>query len=370
MSGERVVQLLTQDAGGPVDHAVDVAVELAARGVDSHVVGPVGAATPRAWSAGVVWHDATATSKRDAAGAAATARTLGRLRPTVLHAHDRRAGWLARGLAPALRGTRVVYTLHGVADGLSDLVAGNTLAGPRRRRDRLYYLHGERWVTRWGGARVVSPSAAVASYAVAHVGLPADRVHVVANGIDADRYAATPVPGGAPTVVWVGLMGGVKRLDVLLDAAAAVPDVRLVVVGDGPEHPAVEQRVRRGPLAGRVTLTGRVDDPRPHLAAAHALVLTSAAENCPLVVLQAMASGRAVVASAVGGVPELVRDGVDGLLCPPGDPVAVAAALAEVVDRPDRVAAMGRSARSRVEDGWTLGHCVDGLQDVYARDAS
>lgn len=369
MSG-RVVQLLTQTEGGPVDHAVDVAVELAARGVDSHVVGPVGPATPRARSAGVVWHESSVAGKTDATGGAATARTLRGLRPEVLHAHDRRAGWLARGGAPALRGTRVVYTLHGVPDGLSDLVAGNALAGTRRRRDRLYYLHGERLVTRWGRARVVTPSAAVASYAVDHVGLSADRVHVVPNGVDPDHYRVTAPPAGPPTVAWVGLMGGVKRLDVLLDAVEAVADLHVVVVGDGPERARVEQRVRRGPLAGRVTLTGRVADPRPQLAAAHALALTSAAENCPMVLLQAMASGRPVVATAVGGVPEVVRDGVDGLLCRVDDRDGLATALAEVVDHPDRAAAMGRSARARIVAGWTLRHCVDGLQDVYRQDAS
>ncbi|SDD70440.1 glycosyltransferase family 4 protein [Nocardioides lianchengensis] len=363
----RVVQLLSQAEGGPVDHAADVAAELAARGVDSHLVGPVGPGTDRARAAGVTWHDVAPTSKRDAAGAVATGRLLGRLRPEVLHAHDRRAGWLARAAGPLLPGTRVVYTLHGVADGLSDLVAGNALAGPRRRRDRLYYLTGERLVTRWGRARVVTPSAAVASYAVEHVGLPADRVHVVANGVDPDHYPATPLPDGPPTVVWVGLMGGVKRLDVLLDAAERLPDVRVVVVGDGPDRAHVEDRVRRGPLAARVTLTGRVADPRPHLAGAHALALTSAAENCPLVVLQAMASGRPVVATAVGGVPELVRDGVEGRLCAAGDPVAFADALADVLHTPGRAAAMGAAAHERIGSGWTLRHCVDGLQAVYGR---
>jgi glycosyltransferase involved in cell wall biosynthesis len=366
----RVVQLLTQAEGGPVDHAVDVAVELAVRGTDSHLVGPVGPRTPEARAAGVSWHAAAPASKRDLAGARDTVALLRRLRPAVLHAHDRRAGWLARAAAPVLPATAVVYTLHGVPDGLSDLVAGNALAGPRRRRDRLYYLTGERLVTRWGRSRVVTPSAAVASYAVEHVGLPADRVHVVPNGVDPGRYAVTPPPDGPPTAVWVGLMGGVKRLHLLLDAADRLPDLRLVVVGDGPERPAVEERVRRGPLASRTVLAGRVADPRPHLAAAHVLALTSAAENCPLVVLQAMASGRPVVATAVGGVPEVVRDDVDGVLVGAREPVDLAGGLARVLDRTDRGAAMGAAARLRIESGWTLAQCVDGLLDVYRRAAS
>jgi glycosyltransferase involved in cell wall biosynthesis len=366
----RVVQLLTQASGGPVDHAVDVAVALAARGVDSHVVGPLAAGAGPARAAGVRWHEAAPASKTDLAGAASSGRLLHRLRPDVVHAHDRRAGWLARLAAPGLRRTRVVYTLHGVADGLSDLVRGNALAGPRRARDRWYYLHGERWVTRWGRARVVTPSAAVAAYAVDHVGLRADRVHVVPNGVDLARFPVLALPDGPPTLLWIGLMSPVKRLDLLLDAVEELPGVRLVLVGDGPDRPHVEERVRRGGLRDRVRLTGWSDDPRPHLAGAHALALTSAAENLPLAVLQAMASGRPVVSTAVGGVPDLVRDGVDGLLVPATDRAGFATAVADLLADPRRAAAMGRAARARIESGWTLEHCVSGLQDVYRRAVS
>lgn len=363
----RVVQLLTQATGGPVDHAVDVAVALAARGVESHVVGPVTAGTASARAAGVHWHAAAPASKTDLAGAAGTGRLLHRLRPDVLHAHDRRAGWLARLAAPVLRRTAVVYTLHGVADGLSDLVRGNALAGPRRARDRWYYLHGERWVTRWGRARVVTPSAAVAAYAVEHVGLPAALVDVVPNGVDLARFPTSPAPDGPPTLAWVGVMAPVKRLELLLDAVEALPGVRLVLVGDGPDRHRVEDRVRRGALRDRVRLAGWAADPRPHLAAAHALAMTSAAENLPLTVLQAMATGRPVVATAVGGVPDVVRDGVDGLLVPAADGPGFAAAVATLVGDPERAAAMGAAARRRVESGWTLDHCVSGLQAVYGR---
>ena len=172
----RIVQVTTQTAGGPAEHAVDVAIGLAARGHDSHVVGPRTARAGDATAAGVTWHDVPVVSKRDLRGGIASARQLRALRPDVVHLQDRRAGWLGRALAPTLRGregrTGVVYTLHGVADGLSDLVAGNARAAERRRRDGWYYLTGERAITRWGGGRVVVPSIAVAAYAVEHVGLP------------------------------------------------------------------------------------------------------------------------------------------------------------------------------------------------------
>ena len=117
----RIVQVTTQTAGGPAEHAVDVAIGLSGRGHDSHVVGPRTVRTDTATAAGVTWHDVPVVSKRDLRGGAASARRLWALRPDVVHLQDRRAGWLGRALAPALRArdaaTGVVYTLHGVADG-------------------------------------------------------------------------------------------------------------------------------------------------------------------------------------------------------------------------------------------------------------
>ncbi len=369
MTGLRVVQVLTQQSGGPADHTADVATGLAARGHDSHVVGPRTPRTAAAVAAGVTWHELDVRSKRDLRGAAAAARRLADLRPDVVHLQDRRAGWLGRALAPALRrrarAVGIVYTLHGVADGLSDLVAGNVRAGERRRRDRLYYLTGERLVTRWGGSRVVVPSAAVAQYAVDHVGLPAGIVDVVPNGVDPGRYAEGAPARVRPRAVWVGTLAPVKRPGLLLDVVAEVPEVDLQVLGAGPLRAEVEARSERADVAGRVELVGQVVDPAPFLTAADLFVLTSAAENCPLALLEAMASGLPVVGTSVGGVPEVVRDGVDGLLCPADDGSAIADAVRRLAADPGLRTRMGRRARQRVLDRYTLDHCLDGLVASY-----
>ncbi len=364
----RVVQVLTQRHGGPVDHAVDVAVGLAGRGIDSHVVGPRGPGTVRAERAGVVWHPVVAGSKRDLPGLLRLARQLHRLRPDVLHLQDRRAGWVGRALGPALRGTRVVYTLHGVPDALSDLVRGNRRAARRRRRDRLYYLHGERWITRWSGAEVVSPSAAVAAYAVEHVGLATERVHVVPNGVDHRRFRPGDRGPGRPgelVVAWIGSLEPVKGLDVLVDALAGVEGVRVLLAGDGPSLEALEARLAAVGLADRVELLGRVAWPEEVLERADALLLTSLAESCPMVLLQAMAAGLPALSSAVGGVPEVLREGREGLLVPAGDAARVAAALSLLRDDPTRRRAMGDAARERVLAAYTLEHCLDRLVAVY-----
>ncbi|MBB6629316.1 glycosyltransferase family 4 protein [Nocardioides sp. KIGAM211] len=363
----RVVQLLTQEVGGPVDHAVDVAVGLAARGIDSHLVGPASAGTDRARAAGVTWHDLAMRHKTDASGGIAVARRLRDLAPDVLHLQDRRAGWVGRGLGRTFGGAAVVYTLHGVADGLSDLVPGNTRAAPRRRRDHLYYLTGERAVTRWGRARVVVPSGAVARFATDHIGLDPSIVDVVPNGVDEQRFRPSAPPAGPTTALWLGVLTEVKRLDTLLDAAEDVPDLRLLVVGDGPLRDQVVRRVAGAALAGRVDLRGRVADPVPVFAEAHLFALTSAAENCPLAMLQAMSAGLPVVSTAVGGIPEVVRDGTDGVLVGVDDSAGLAAGLRRLTDDPALRSAMGASARARILDGYTLDQCVDSLLAVYAK---
>lgn len=366
----RIVQLLTQSTGGPVDHATEVAVALAARGHDSHVIGPENPRTAAARSAGVTWHALEVAHKRDIAGAVAVARRLIDLRPEVVHLQDRRAGWLGRLIAPAMRRSVAIYTLHGVPDGLSDLVAGNVRAAPRRRRDTWYYLRGERWVARWSGSEVVVPSAAVARFARDHIRLPDQRVHVVANGIDALRFSPPEVPaavGPELVVVWLGLLVHVKRVELLLEAVSRVGGLRLVVAGDGPLRARVERAVDRLRLTGRVDLLGAVRDVPGLFARAELFVLSSAAENCPLSLLQAMACGLPVVATSVGGVPEVVRDGVDGLLVPADDVEALAEALRRLVADPDRRRRMGLAARVRIEDGYTIETCVDGLERIYAQ---
>lgn len=371
-TASRVVQVLTQARGGPADHAVDVAVGLAARGLDSHVVGPAGAGAARAQRAGVVWHPVLAASKRDLSGLVRLAWTVLRLRPDVLHLQDRRAGWLGRALAPALRSTRVVYTLHGVPDALSERVRGNLRAAPRRRRDPWLYLHGERWMTRWSRASVVSPSAAVAAYAVEHVGLAAARVHVVPNGVDTERFRPVPrrpeleaEPRGL-VVAWIGSLEPVKGLDLLVDALGRTERVRVLLAGDGLWREHLVRRVAQAGLQERVELLGQVSDPRQVLSRADAFLLTSLAESCPMVLLQAMASGLPAVATSVGGVPEVLRHEREGLLVPAGDPDAVAAALRTLRDDPTRRRVLGTAARERILAQYTLDGCLDSLERVYA----
>ncbi|HET8968586.1 MAG TPA: glycosyltransferase family 4 protein [Gaiellaceae bacterium] len=131
------------------------------------------------------------------------------------------------------------------------------------------------------------------------------------------------------TLVFAGRLGPQKALGVALHALVDVPDVALAVAGDGPERSLLERRVGELGLDERVSFLGSV--PRAQVLrlfrAADASVLPSAWENFPHTVVEALAVGCPVIATAVGGVPEVVRDGENGLLVPPGDPAALAVAI-------------------------------------------
>lgn len=378
----RIVQLITQSAGGPVDHAVDLAAELARQGHQSHLVGPVRAGDPlarRLEQAGAHWHHAECSSARDLAGLRDVRRTVASIAPDVVHCQDRRAGLLGRGPGTPVR-QATVYTLHGVPDAFSHLVRGNLRAAEGSRRTQTTNMVAESLLARAPRSRLVTVCDALADYARDHLRVPADRVRAVHNGLgpewlDRDRFVSgtTPVRAGTDdglTVAWLGLFAPVKRVPALVEAVADVPGLRLRLVGDGPERPAVEDAVARAGADDRVELLGFRSDPAPLVADADVFALTSAAEACPIALLQAMALGRPVVASRVGGVPEIVRDGVDGLLVTPGDDDALRAALRRLRDEPELRHRLGAAAADRVRDRFTMQRCADRLLDVYREVAA
>jgi glycosyltransferase involved in cell wall biosynthesis len=163
------------------------------------------------------------------------------------------------------------------------------------------------------------------------------------------------------TFVYVGRLASQKGLPVALAALGDVPGARLLVVGDGPERGALELRARELGLNGRVTFAGsrsRVDVLRA-LAGARAALLPSLWENLPHAAVEALAVGVPVVATAVGGVPEVVRDGENGLLVPPGDSTALANAMRRMLDDDGLHARLAAAAQPSVAE--------IGREPVYAR---
>jgi colanic acid/amylovoran biosynthesis glycosyltransferase len=175
-------------------------------------------------------------------------------------------------------------------------------------------------------------------------------------GIEPDRFPdPQAAPTGGPHLVAIGRLSEQKGFSVLVEAIALAaprhPGLRLVLVGDGPLRPALETAIVKNGLGGVISLAGWQDEAgvRAALAQAQALILPSFAEGLPVVVMEAMAAGRPVIATAIAGVPELVEQGKNGWLVPAGDPAALAAAIDEMAATPAKTrTAMGRAARVRV----------------------
>lgn len=192
---------------------------------------------------------------------------------------------------------------------------------------------------------------------LAEDGIPSHRVHVIPSGFAPDLFAAPrpdPFPELArPRIAYVGRLAAQKGVTTLLDAFARLPEstgARLLVVGDGPLRPELEQRAE--PLGDRVRFTGFLPHDRIPAVLQHAdvLMLPSVYEELGSVLVEAMAAGLPIVASRVGGIPDLVRDDENGLLAPPGDAAAFAAAVTRVLSEPDTATRLGEAARDTARD--------------------
>jgi glycosyltransferase involved in cell wall biosynthesis len=319
----RVLQLVGPSSGGMRRHVDTLAAGLLDAGWAVVVAGPAGTGEaavvvdvpsspdPRAW-----WR-----ARRQLLALASNV--------DVVHAHGLKAGWLAvlsRVPVP------VVVTVHNVVLREHGPAARLLRAAERRlpRHVAAVIATADDVAARMGRRSNVSTLAPIGPPPV-----PVDDAAAVRA-----RYSIAPT---APLVVTVARLHPQKGLDVLVEALsavrAAVPDVRALVVGEGPEESAVRSAVASRSLGSVVVLAGARPDAASELAAADVVVVPSRWESGPLVVPEALALGRPVVATAVGFVPRFVVDGVSGRVVPPGDAGALARATIEVlVDRGAAVA--------------------------------
>jgi glycosyltransferase involved in cell wall biosynthesis len=206
--------------------------------------------------------------------------------------------------------------------------------------------------------------------------IPSDRLELLPNGVEAlppgDGRALRGDLGirrGDPVVGTVCIIRTEKALDVLVGAAARLtehfPRLRLLIAGDGPDRARVEGLTERVGLSDRIHMTGARTDVPDVLAAIDIAVICSDYEGSPRSVLEFMDAGKPIVATDVGGIPEVIEDGVHGLLVPPRDEAALAAALAEVLDDLDRGREMGARARDRCRRELSLDRTVESLQELY-----
>jgi starch synthase len=202
-----------------------------------------------------------------------------------------------------------------------------------------------------------------------------ERLHFIPNAVHPAPFAAAR--GGplrerlglrGPSALFVGRLAANKGLHTLLDAWRAMPeDATLLVAGDGHLARELRERAAREGLGDRVRLLGAVSDEelRQAYAAADVFVLPSEYEAFGIVLLEAMAAGKPVVATRVGGMPEVVEEGRTGLLVPYGDAPALATAMGEVLGDPKRARAMGEAGRDRVQAGFTWDAVVTKVERLY-----
>jgi glycosyltransferase involved in cell wall biosynthesis len=190
------------------------------------------------------------------------------------------------------------------------------------------------------------------------VGMDAGKVRFIPNGAPPRVHGGTGdvrvelgIAADAPVVATVGMLRAEKAFDVLLDAVdelrATVPGLQLLIVGYGDEEEALAARIVELGLGGNVRMLGHREDVPAVLAAADVAVLSSDREGMPISVIEYMEAGLPVVSTRVGGLPDMIDDGVHGLLVPPRDPHALAAALGALLGDPDRRDAMGKAAAAR-----------------------
>lgn len=196
-------------------------------------------------------------------------------------------------------------------------------------------------------------------------GLPAGRIEVKPNALTAPPPAGL---GQGGYVLYVGRLSVEKGLHTLLDAWRRLPDIRLKLAGDGPIRPQLEQQARRDGV--NVEFLGRLE--RSRVAellgeAQFAVVPSQWFEGFPMVVVEAFACGTPVVASRLGSLAEIVREGLTGRLFTPGDPEALAAAVRAMLDAPDALREMRRHAREEFEVRYSAAASFQALMEIYQR---
>lgn len=225
---------------------------------------------------------------------------------------------------------------------------------------------------------VIAPSATMRDVLVSYHGVPSERIAVVHHGVDFGRFDASRIDGRrfredhglgpGPVLVAVSRHFWMKNLVALVEAFAVVAvadgDLRLVVAGSGDPEP-LARRVHELDLDARVTVLGHVDAPETVMAAGDVLVHSSLAESFGMVILEAMAMGRPVVSTPVGIAPEVVQDGVTGVLSSGTSVPELARALQDALDLRPRWSAMGHNARERASH-FTPGRWVRAHEDLYA----
>lgn len=335
--------------GGVQSHVAHLAAELRRGGDEVRVIAPGerarGDRVVVGGSVRVPFNDSVAPIALDPRVVRRTREALTTFAPDVVHVHEPAVPWVA--LAASTAGVApTVGTYHAWSDSARVYrTARPVLRRVARRLDAL-----------------VAVSEAACEYHSGALGIPERAFRIIPNAVDVDRFAnAQPIPGELPpTLLFVGRLERRKGLEQLIRALLILkperPDVRLLIVGEGPERDRCQAMVPAR-IRSDVVFLGRVDaDDLPRFYKSADLFVSPAlgGESFGIVLLEAMAAGTAVVASDIPGYRSVLRHELHGRLVPPGDPRALAEAIGTLLDNPSLREATGREAQVAVRDyDWT-----------------
>jgi glycosyltransferase involved in cell wall biosynthesis len=282
---------------------------------------------------------------------------LQQIEPDLLHVHSRRGADLYGGLAARGAGVPAVITRR--------------VDNPERPFwARLKYGHYR---------AVIAISMRIMKLLRQDVGLPAERLHLVPSAVDTARFRPQAdvervrlmldVPDAAPLIGVAAQLIRRKGHEVLLEALAPVvqahPDVRVLLFGQGPLAARLERRIKRLGLSDHVRLVGFRHDLERLLPGLDLVVHPALTEGLGVALLEALACGVAVIASNVGGIPDLIEDRVSGRLVAPGDAQALGAVITQMLDDPSLRRRLGAAGRQRVLADFSIEQMVDGNLKVY-----
>jgi glycosyltransferase involved in cell wall biosynthesis len=360
----RIAYVITRaDAvGGATIHVRDLARAMRELGhAPVILVGGRGPATDQFEAAGVPVHSLRHLRRalHPVEDLLALAELTGVLRdsaPDLVSTHTAKAGWIGRAAAARLR-LPAIYTPHGLP-----------VAGRFSPVSGLLFTIAERAASPWSAA-IVCVSESERRLALAKRIAPADRLFVVYNGVRdiPPEYRANP-DRKPVRVCTVARLDRPKDFPTLITALSLLEDQRwtLDLAGDGPLEPEIRRLSKARGIAEHVRFLGYQPDPAPVLARSQIFVLASRSEALPRSILEAMRAGLPVVATDVGGVSEVIIHRETGLLVPPQDPAALAAAISELQASPGLRREFGDRARSMFERRFRLDYTVEKMLALYA----
>ncbi len=245
----------------------------------------------------------------------------------------------------------------------------------QRKRDQLIERAGNFFVD-----RVVCCAKAAERWALEkEKGISPEKLITLYNGIDHGRFQPQTVssevrrklgiPGEAPVIGTVGNLSYKKGLPYLMLAVRRIlevlPSAWFLFVGAGPLEKNMKEKAKQIPLGRQIVFTGARSDVPDLMNAMDVFVLASLFEGLPNVLLEAMSLAKPVVATEVGGIPELIEPGIDGILIPPRDPQALAKAAVSLIENPSDAQTMGRRGQEKIRKDFTIGRMIDQYENLY-----